>query len=189
MKNGIIFKDLIPFAIWFYLMIMATILIDFILHSFGIVYIGKYLGYLGTVTILLSFMYSLKKRKKIDFSTPKVLLDYHEYLALAGSILILVHAGIHINALLPWLAILMLLINVASGLIGKHLLAKANKTMRKKKLDLKQSGLTEEEITKAIFWDSTAVDSMREWRKIHLPITYFLGLLSLIHIVSVLFFN
>jgi len=189
MKNGVILKDLIPFAIWFSSMIIAAILIDVILHLFGIVFIGKYLGYLGTATILFSFMYSLKKRKKINFSTPKILLDYHEYLALSGSILILVHAGIHVNAILPWLAIGMLLINVASGLVGKHLLAQANKTMREKKSDLKHSGMTEEEITKALFWDSTAMDSMKKWREIHLPITYFLGLLSLIHIVSVIFFN
>lgn len=170
-------------------MIIGAILIDVLLHLFNIVFIGKYLGYLGTAIILLSFMYSLKKRKAINFSTPKVLLDYHEYLALSGSILILVHAGIHVNAILPWLAILVLVINVASGLVGKHLLAQANKTIREKKLGLKQSGMSEDEISKAIFWDTTAMDSMKKWREIHLPITYFLGLLSLIHIVSVIFFN
>jgi hypothetical protein len=189
MKNGIILKDLFPFAIWFSSMIIGAILIDVLLHLFNMVYIGKYLGYFGTATILFSFMYSLKKRRKIDFSSPKVLLDYHEYLALSGSILILVHAGIHVNAILPWLAILMLLINVSSGLVGKHILAQANKTMRERKLNLKHSGMNEEEIAKAIFWDTTAMDSMKKWREVHLPITYFLGFLSLVHIVSVIFFN
>ena len=57
----------------------------------------------------------------------------HEYLAWIGSILILVHAGIHFNALLPWLAILMLLIAVATGLIGKFLLQKSNESLKLKK--------------------------------------------------------
>ncbi|HSN47732.1 MAG TPA: hypothetical protein VLR29_03130, partial [Flavobacterium sp.] len=63
MKNGIIFKDVLPFIIWFSTMILSTIVLDLILHYFDIVFIGKYLGYLGTFTILISFVYSLKKRK------------------------------------------------------------------------------------------------------------------------------
>lgn len=189
MKNGIVIKNIIPFLVSYSALIFGAIFIDVILHFFDIVFIGKYLGYLGTLTILTSFMYSLNKRGIIKISTPKILLDYHEYLALSGSIMILVHAGIHINAILPWLAVLMLLINVASGLVGKHLLAQANQTMRERKLDLKQSGMTEKEVAREIFWDTTSMNTMKKWREIHLPITYFLGLLSLLHIISVTLFN
>jgi hypothetical protein len=103
--------------------------------------------------------------------------------------MILVHAGIHVNAVLPWLAVLMLLINVISGLTGKHLLAKANQTLRDRKKEMKQLGESEDEIKRDVFLDAIIMDSMKNWRKVHLPITYFLGLLSLIHIVSVIFFN
>lgn len=189
MKNGIILKDIIPFVIWFSSMIIGAILIDVLLHYFDIVFVGKYLGYLGTATILTSLLYSLNKRNIINISTPKILLDYHEYLALSGSIMILVHAGIHIHAVLPWLAVLMLLINVISGLTGKHLLARANQTLRERKKEMKALGETEEEIKNAVFLDAIIMDSMKNWRKVHLPITFFLGLLSLIHIVSAIFFN
>jgi hypothetical protein len=189
MKQSIITKDLIPFITWFAVLIFGAIFIDVILHFFNIVFIGKYLGYLGTITILSSFLYSLNKRKIINISSPKVLLDYHEYLALSGSIMILVHAGIHLNAILPWLAILMLLINVISGLTGKHLLAKANQTLRERKSEMKKQGDTQEEIDKSIFLDAIIMDSMKNWRKVHLPITYFLALLSLVHIVSVLIYK
>ncbi|WP_281324013.1 hypothetical protein [Flavobacterium sp. IMCC34518] len=189
MKNSVILKDIVPFITWFSAMIFSAILIDIILHYFDIVFIGRHLGYLGTFTILVSFLYSLKKRKMIQFSSPKALLDLHEYLAISGSVMILVHAGIHIHSILPWLAILMLLINVSSGLVGKYLLAQANKTMKVRKSSFENSGMSEDEISKAIFWDATAVESIKKWRKIHLPITYFLGLLSLIHIVSVILFN
>ncbi|MBP6758365.1 MAG: hypothetical protein KA133_03875 [Flavobacterium sp.] len=189
MKNSIILKDVLPFIIWFSTMIMSAIILDFILHYFDIVFIGLYLGYLGTFTIMISFAYSLKKRKMMRYGTPKVLLDYHEYLALIGSIMILVHAGIHIHSILPWLAILMLIINVASGLIGKYIVQQANQTIKSRKVLLKNSGLSDEEISKKVFWDTITMDAMKKWRTIHLPITYLLGLFSLIHIISVILFN
>jgi len=189
MKTGIILKDIIPFLTWYATLIFGALFFDFVLHYFDLVFIGRYLGYLGTFTILLSFLYSLNKRKIISFATPKVLLDYHEYFALSGSIMILVHAGIHFNALLPWLAVGMLLINVASGLVGKHLLQRANKTTRERKLSFKNEGMSPQEMEKELFWDSVSMDAMKQWRTIHLPITYFLALLSLIHILSVILFH
>lgn len=189
MKNGIILKDVFPFLIWFSTMILSTIVLDLILHFFNIVFIGRYLGYLGTFTILISFVYSLKKRKLIKFGVPKVLLDYHEYLALAGSIMILVHAGIHIHSILPWLAVFILIINVASGLVGKYIIQQANHTIKIRKGLLKDSGLSDEEISKAVFWDTITMDTMKKWRTIHMPITYLLGLFSLIHIISAILFS
>ena len=147
------------------------------------------MGYLGTFTILISFVYSLKKRKLIRFGIPKVLLDYHEYLALSGSIMILVHAGIHIHSILPWLAIFIMIINVASGLVSKYILKQANQTIKSRKEILKKSGLSDEEISKKVFWDTITMDAMKKWRTVHMPITYLLGLFSLIHIISVILFN
>lgn len=189
MKNSIILKDVFPFIIWFSTMIVSTIVLDLILHFFDIVFIGKYLGYLGTFTILISFVYSLKKRKLIHFGVPKVLLDYHGYLALAGSIMILVHAGIHFNAILPWLAVLVLIINVASGLVGKYIILQANQTIKSRKAEMKDFGMSDEEISKAVFWDTITMDAMKKWRVIHMPITYLLGLFSLIHIISAILFS
>ncbi|MGL2964632.1 hypothetical protein ACSVH2_12490 [Flavobacterium sp. RSB2_4_14] len=188
MKKGIILKDIIPFIIWFSSMILGAILIDVILHYYDIVFVGRYLGYLGTATILTSLLYSLDKRNIIKISSPKILLDYHEYLALSGSIMILVHAGIHIHAVLPWLAVLMLLITVISGLTGKHVLAKANQTIREQKKEMKSLGETEEEIKSDLHLDAIIMDSMKNWRKVHVPITYFLALLSIIHIISAILF-
>ena len=106
-------------------MILITIVIDYSLHYFHLDFIGRQLGLIGTLIILISFAYSLTKRKIIHFGPPKILLKLHEYLAWIGSVLLLVHSGIHFNAILPWLATVMLLINVASGLVGKYLLKNA----------------------------------------------------------------
>jgi len=152
------------------------------------VYIGRYLGYAGTSLIIISFLYSLRKRKIIETGSPKKLLMLHEYIALAGSILILVHAGIHFNALLPWLAVIMLLLTVASGLIGKYILKKANDTLKEKKKALVDSGMTSEDADKKLFFDSVTVDMMKKWRLVHYPITLLLGLLSLLHIITIIMY-
>jgi len=40
-----------------------------------------------------------------------------------------------------------------------------------------------------VFWDTITMDAMKKWRTIHMPITYLLGLFSLIHIISALLFS
>ena len=189
MTRSIFGRYVLPFFQWFALMILIAILIDYFFHRFQIVSVGRYLGYLGTFTIIVSFIYSLRKRKIIEYGSPKQLLLAHEYMAWAGSIMIIVHAGIHFNALLPWLAILMLIIAVASGLIGKFLLKKSNETLNEKLKILVQSGITKEEAEKQLFFDAVTVDIMKKWRVVHLPITLLLGILALLHIISVIMFS
>lgn len=123
------------------------------------------------------------------YGLPKELLKMHEYLAWIGSVLILVHAGIHFNAILPWLAILMLLINVASGLVGKFLIRNASISLSSHKQELINSGMNIEEVDKKLFFDTITVDAMRKWRVVHLPIAFTLGILSLIHIVTILIYS
>lgn len=178
-----------PFIRWYLLMILSTVVIDLLLHRLQLVGIGLYLGITGTILIVLSFVYSLRKRKIIESGSPKKLLLWHEYLAWIGSVMVLVHAGIHFNAILPWLAVIMLLINVASGLVGKYLLKKAHETFKEKKQQLIQSGHSQEEADKKLFWDSITVDLMKKWRIIHLPIALFFAILAVLHIITILIFS
>ncbi len=184
-----IVRYILPFLQWYGLMIVFAIVIDYFLHRLQLVWVGRYLGFAGTVIILVSFVYSLRKRKLIKSGSPKKLLMLHEYLAWSGSILILVHAGIHFNAILPWLATIMMLIAVASGLVGKFLLKKASETLKEKRKDLLTSGMSGEEADKELFLDSVTVDLMKKWRTVHLPITVTLGILSLMHIITVYMFG
>ena len=170
-------------------MIILAITIDYFLHRIQLVWVGRYLGFAGTFLITVSFVYSLRKRKLINFGSPKQLLILHEYLAWGGSIMILVHAGIHFNAVLPWAAILMLLIAVASGLVGKYLLKKANESLKGKRQLLLDSGMTIEEADKSLFYDSLTVDLMKKWRTAHIPITLVLGILVLLHIISIIIYH
>ena len=189
MKKSIFAMYVLPFFQWYGLLITMAIIIDYFLHRFQFISVGRYLGVIGTLTIILSFIYSLRKRKIINEGSPKKLLLWHEYLSWTGAVMILVHAGIHFNALLPWLAIVMLLITVASGLIGKFILKKASDTLKLKKQELSQKGVAETDVNNQMFFDSVTVDLMKKWRTVHMPITLVLGILSLIHIITIVMFN
>jgi hypothetical protein len=113
----------------------------------------------------------------------------HEYLAWIGSVIIIVHAGIHFNAILPWLAVFMLLTNVASGLVGKFLLKNANESLLHKRAELINSGITYTEADKLLFWDSITVDLMKKWRVVHLPISLLFVILAILHIITIVIYG
>jgi hypothetical protein len=189
MKQPIFLKYVLPFIHWYAIMIFITIAIDYALHKFQIVVNNYYLGFVGTFVLLLSFLYSLKKRKILKSGSPKKLLMLHEYLAWLGSIILLVHAGIHFNAILPWLAVVMLLISVASGLIGKFLLKKSSAHLREKKKFLADKGLDKTAADKKLFLDAITVDLMKKWRMFHIPITLLLVVFSVLHIITIIIFS
>ena len=188
MERSLIRKEVLPFLVMFSSLILATIITDALLHQFELVWIGRWLGIPGVILILLSFFYSLRKRKVISFGKPKTLLILHETLTWLGALMILVHAGIHIYTILPWLALTAMLINVISGMTGKFLLDRSRRFMAEKKEVYSQQGLSEEAIEKKLFWDATTFDLMKKWRAVHLPITLAFAVLGITHILSIFLF-
>jgi hypothetical protein len=188
MERSLLRKEVIPFLKIFGSLILATIITDALLHQFGLVWIGRYLGIPGTILILLSFFYSMRKRKLISFGNPKTLLKLHETLTWMGALMILVHAGIHLYAILPWLALLAMVINVLSGMTGKYLLERSRRFLAEKKATQLEQGLSEEEAEKRLFWDATTLELMKKWRAVHLPITLAFAVLGVTHILSIFLF-
>lgn len=188
MERSLIRKEVTPFLMMFGSLIVATMIIDALLHQFELVWIGRYLGIPGTILILLSFFYSMRKRKLIHFGKPKSLLTLHETLTWMGALMILVHAGIHIYAILPWLALIGMLVNVISGMTGKYLLDRSRRFLAEKKAVYLQQGLSEEAIEKKLFWDATTFDLMKKWRVVHLPISLAFAVLGITHILSIFLF-
>jgi hypothetical protein len=188
MNKSVITKDLIPFALWISFLIFSTIVLDYLLHQFQLAWIGKYFGILGFLILLLSFFYSLRKRKLIQFGSIKSLLSAHEYLAWFGTLLILVHGGIHFNGLLPWTALFFMLLVFISGMIGQYILKDARKTLKIKYIHLHEKGLSEEEIERIVFIDALTVKAMTQWRFIHKPITLIFSILAFIHIITIIMF-
>jgi len=188
MARSLFRVEVLPFLLMFALLLALAILGDRLLHLFNLVWVGRYLGIPGVLIILLSFGYSMRKRKMISSGNPSVLLRMHEFMTWLGSVMVLIHAGVHFNAILPWLAIAGMMINVISGLTGKFLLERSRRHLTEAREKFQLRGLSRNEIDQAMFWDSVTYDLMTKWRVVHVPITLVFSVLSIGHIVSVLLF-
>jgi len=187
-NHSVLWKDIRPFVLWFAWLLALTLIIDHLLHQTGVTWIERYSGILGTLLILLSFAYSLRKKKIFPFGKPKTFLRMHEYLAWTGSLMVLVHGGIHFNGILAWVAVAAMVVAVISGLVGKYLLKQSMNTLSARKDAYSDAGLSEEEIEKRIFWDSLTVNVMKKWKTAHRPITIVFGITAVLHIVTILLF-
>ncbi len=188
MQADLIRREVLPFLLSLAALAAAALSIDAALHLMNIVWIGRWLGIPGTLLILASVAYSLRKRKVITFGQPAQLLRWHEYMAWAGSLLILVHAGIHFNAILGWLAVWAMLINVASGLTGKFLLARSKRRLEDTRKQMREQGLSPAQLEDQTYWDSLTFDVVKRWRVVHFPITLAFAGLATAHIVAICLF-
>lgn len=188
LRTSLLSREVLPFALMLVALIGAALAVDAGLHLAGAVWIGRYLGIPGVLLILASSAYSMRKHKLISTGKPVTLLRWHERLAWAGSLLILVHAGIHFNAVLAWLAVAAMLINVASGLTGKYLMGPSRKRLVENRARLLEAGLSDGALDEKTHWDSLTYDLVKSWRVVHLPITLAFCVLALAHIASTFLF-
>jgi len=181
-KDNVFFFDVLPFAASLALLGASALALDAALHFGNLVWIGKLLGIPGVLLIIFSFGYSLRKRKLISVGQPLELLHVHEIMAWAGSLFILVHAGIHFNAWLAWLAVWAMLINVCSGLTGKYLLQRVRKRFSATQARLREELVPEASIETQTHAASLALNVIRKWHQVHIPIASAFALLALTHI-------
>jgi hypothetical protein len=188
MKKSLWREHVLPFSLVLGLLSAATLAGDFVLHRLNLVWIGRYLGIAGTILIIGSMVYSLRKRKIIMAGTPQNLLRLHELSAWLGSLMVLIHSGIHFNAILPWLATLAMSVNVVSGMVGKLLLDRSRRHVQGEREHFQLRGLSRLEVEQSLFWDAVTLDAMAQWRKVHIPIFIVFAVLALGHIVSIFLF-
>ncbi len=188
MQVRILRLDVLPFLGALAALGAVALLCDGLLHLLQLGWIGRYLGIPGTLLILVSLGYSLRKRGLIHHGNPSTLLRLHERLAWVGSLLVLVHAGIHFNALLAWLAIGAMLINVISGLTGKYLLKRARQRLAGAREQLRVDGVASDSADAQLHSDSLTLDLVKQWRIVHFPIAFAFGVLALAHILSIFVF-
>ncbi|MFZ4537658.1 hypothetical protein [Propionivibrio sp.] len=188
MEKSLWREQILPFTVLIGLLALATLAGDFLLHRFNLVWVGRYLGIPGTILIILSLVYSLRKRKYISSGNPKTLLTLHEIGTWLGSLMVLIHAGIHFNAILPWLATIAMGVNVISGMVGKLLLSRSRQHLQGQREHFQLRGLSQPEVQQALFWDAVTFDAMAKWRKVHIPIFIVFAVLALGHIISVFLF-
>ena len=188
MKSSLWREHVLPFSLLLGFLVAATLGGDYLLHRLDLVWVGRYLGIPGTLLIIGSLYYSLRKRKYVSAGNPKTLLKLHEFGTWLGSLMVLIHAGIHFNAILPWLATAAMGVNVVSGLVGKLLLSRSRQHVQEERTQYQLRGLSKPEVEKAVFWDAVALDAMAQWRRVHIPIFIVFAVLALGHIVSIFLF-
>ena len=181
-------KHILPFTLLVTLLGVATVIGDYLLHRLNLVWVGRYLGIPGTILIIGSLLYSLRKRKVIASGNVKSWLKMHEIGTWLGSWMVLLHAGVHFNAILPWLATLAMGVNVISGMVGKMLLARSREHVQAQREHYQLRGLSRAEVEQAVFWEAVTFDAMAKWRKVHIPIFIAFAVLSIGHIVSIFLF-
>ena len=188
MQAKLVSREVFPFLLSFAVLALAALLFDGLLHLFDVVWVGRWLGIPGTLLIVASFGYSLRKRGLIRVGQPARLLLLHQRMAWLGSLLVLVHAGIHFNAILGWLAVWAMLIDVGSGVTGKFLLQRSRQRLEQARERMRLQGASPEEIEERLYRDSLTFDVMKQWRAVHLPITLVFAVLAAAHIVAVFLF-
>jgi len=188
MQARLLRREVLPFVLSLAALAAVALLIDAALHLLDIVWIGRWLGIPGTLLILASVAYSLRKRKLITVGRPAQFLRWHEWLAWLGSLLVLVHAGIHFNAILGWLAVWAMLINVGSGLTGKFLLDRSKRRLDETRQQMREQGLSPAQLEERTYWDSLTFDVVKRWRVVHFPITLAFAVLATAHIVATCLF-
>lgn len=181
-------EHILPFTLLVGLLGILTVAGDYLLHRLDLVWVGRYLGIPGTLLILLSLLYSLRKRKAIAGGDVKSWLRMHEIGTWLGSLMVLIHAGIHFNAILPWLATVAMGVNVISGMVGKLMLDRSRRHVQAQREHFQLRGLSKPAVEQAVFWEAVTLDAMAKWRKIHIPIFVVFAVLALGHIVSVFLF-
>jgi hypothetical protein len=188
MKSSLWREHVLPFTLLLGLLAAATFAGDYLLHRLNLVWVGRYLGIPGTLLIIGSLYYSARKRKWVTTGDPKSLLTLHEIGAWLGSLMVLIHAGIHFNAILPWLATVAMGVNVISGMVGKMLLGQSRQHVQGERERFQLRGMSKPEIEQAVFWDAVALGAMAQWRKVHIPIFIVFAVLALGHIFSIFLF-
>jgi hypothetical protein len=191
MLQSVLFQRAFPLALSFLLLLAAALSLDYILHIAGLAWIGRYLGAAGTLFLLLSFTYSARKRRPGARGPLKLFLRLHCNAGWAGTLMIMVHSGVHFNAVLPWAATLLMLVVTASGHVGQYLLRNFREEVRMKK---KQLGIgdakdeADDSADQRYFWDMVTVRALEQWRHIHMPLVSFLLVLTMMHILTIAFF-
>ncbi|ASQ91631.1 hypothetical protein CHL67_04800 [Prosthecochloris sp. GSB1] len=176
MLDSLLIRRALPLMVSYTMLVALALLSDYYLHVAGLVWVGRYLGITGTFFLLFSFIYSARKKKIVHSGPIKIFLMLHCWSGWIGTLMLLVHSGVHFNAILPWSATVLMLIVTGSGHVGQYIYRKAREEMKHKGGDEK------------FYWDSLAVKALGEWRKVHMPlVSLFLGL-AFLHILSIFYF-
>ncbi len=186
----LVVRNLSALILTVFLVVSNAILIENFLDMYGIAGHRLFTGVLGTMLVILSFGYSMRKRKKVFVAgSMKGWLWSHEWLAVIGTVVIFIHTGNHFNALVPIITLLFMFTTFISGLTGKYVYNEAKGKLTGMKTGLKKEGLSENEIEERVAALTIASNALSRWRNVHMPFVSILSVMVLYHAVLALYYG
>jgi hypothetical protein len=150
---------------------------------------GHVIGWIGLGFILLVFIYPIKKRMNPNRRWPRGWFRLHIAGGIIGPLLIFLHAGAHVHALVPLLALATLVVVVVSGIVGQGVHYLAIRTLHDRRQRLHEEGISDEEIDLRLHRLAAQEEAFRLWQSIHAPLTLLFAVLAVMHIVGALYFG
>ncbi|MBF0430885.1 MAG: hypothetical protein HQK83_06375 [Fibrobacteria bacterium] len=180
MIREIIYKVLVLYSLLFGL----AWGLQYVFHLNIFLWFTHYVGYVGLTFICLSFLYTLRKRWFIYFSSPRHYLTLHEFFGVFGIFTLIIYAFMGSNIILSWSIILASFIIVGSCITAKIILQRTSRELVKRTREYILKDMNAKEINDKLYWDSISTKSIKRWRLVHIPMNIILALLAIVYYVA-----
>lgn len=186
----IILVRLVAFIACIVATIIGSIFLGTILDYTGFERLHHLIGTIGTSLILISIVYSLRKRKIVLKSgNLKLWLTAHEWLAIVGTGLVFIHGGFYGHAVVPLITTGVMFVTVVSGLTGRYLYLHVSKELMSQKKEMEEKGRAKNEIENTLSSLVVTHGVMKHWRTVHIPIVFALAMTVTYHVLSALYYE
>jgi hypothetical protein len=110
---------------------------------------GHGLGIIGSVLMLLNFLYSWRKRNEFNekFGRLKTWLEFHMFVGLFGPTLILYHSAFKLQGIVAVVCFVSMIIVVVSGIIGRYIYVQIPRHINGAEFNLAELKEREEQLT------------------------------------------
>lgn len=157
--------------------------------AFGHTRQGHITGWIGLAVILLVFVYPVRRRLAKNRTWPRGWFQIHMVAGVVGPLLIVLHSGVHLHALVPVLAMVAMGIVALSGIIGEAVHYLALRTLNEERRQLIQQGVSPEEAEVRLQDVASREETFRMWQLIHAPMTLMFMVLVVVHVIGALYFR
>lgn len=157
--------------------------------AFGHTRQGHITGWIGLAVILLVFVYPVRRRLAKNRTWPRGWFQVHMVAGVVGPLLIVLHSGVHLHALVPVLAMVAMGIVALSGIIGEAVHYLALRTLNEERRQLVRQGVSPEEAAVRLQDVASREETFRMWQLIHAPMTLMFMVLVVVHVIGALYFR
>lgn len=157
--------------------------------DFGHTQQGHITGWIGLAVIFSVFVYPVRKRVGRNRTWPRGWFQVHMLAGVVGPLLILLHSGAHLHALVAILAMVAMVIVMVSGIIGEAVHYLALRTLNEERRQLVQQGVSLEEAEARLQDMASREETFRMWQLIHAPMTLMFMVLVVLHVIGTMYFG